>query len=215
MPAARYLAIACIGYLLGAIPSGLVVARLAGGIDIRRTGSGRTGATNVMRAAGRPAGLATLLLDVSKASAAVLLAWVILPRDSAQTVGSLGAVAGHIWPVFIGFRGGRGVAAYLGCLLVLCWPVGVGAGALMLAIAGWTRYMSLGSIVGIAASFIAMLALMATGARAPVVLESPVPAWHVLFSGLAGGIILLQHRDNVQRLLARTERRLGRGAGPD
>lgn len=211
MLALEYIAVALIGYLLGSIPFGILVSKVARGIDIRMFGSGKTGTANVMRTAGGRAGAVTMMLDLSKASAAVLIAWAIVPTHAAQVVAALAAIMGHIWSVYIRFHGGRGVATYVGALLAMNWLVGLCTAVIILGIARLTRYMSLGSIVGIVASFLAMLALMIAGVRPPVIYLTVVPAVQVLFCGLAAGIILIQHRDNVQRLLSGRERRLGGG----
>jgi len=211
MLAFEYVAVALIGYLLGSIPFGILVSKVARGIDVRMFGSGKTGTANVIRAAGGRAGAVTMMLDLSKASAAVLIAWAIVPTHEGQVVAALAAIMGHIWSVYIKFHGGRGVATYVGSLLAINWLVGLCTAVIILGIARLTRYMSLGSIVGIVASFLAMLALMITGSRPPVIYLTVVPAVQVLFCGLAAGIILIQHRDNVQRLLTGTERKLGGG----
>lgn len=209
MLALKYVAVALIGYLLGAIPFGIMVTRVARGIDVRTFGSGKTGTTNVLRIAGGRAGAVTMILDLTKASAAVLIAWAVVPTHTAQVVAALAAIIGHIWSVYIKFQGGRGVATYVGSLLAMNWLVGLVTAVLILGTARLTRYMSLGSIVGIVVSFLAMLGLMITGWRPAVPFLMPVPAVQVVFCGVAALIILFQHRDNVQRLLSGTERKLG------
>jgi glycerol-3-phosphate acyltransferase PlsY len=211
MLAFKYVAVALIGYLMGSIPFGILVSKVARGIDVRMFGSGKTGTANVIRTAGGRAGAVTMILDLSKASAAVLIAWVIVPNHTAQVVAALAAIMGHIWSVYIKFKGGRGVATYVGSLLAMNWLVGLCTAIIILGTARLTRYMSLGSILGIVASFIAMLGLMIWGSRPPVIYLTVVPAVQVLFCGVAAGIILIQHRDNVQRLLNGTERKLGDG----
>jgi glycerol-3-phosphate acyltransferase PlsY len=208
----EYIAVALIGYLLGSIPFGILVSKVARGIDVRMFGSGKTGTANVIRAAGGRAGAVTMILDVAKSAAAVLIAWAIVPTHTAQVVAALAAIFGHIWSVYIRFRGGRGVATYVGSLLAMNWLVGLCTAIVILGTARLTRYMSLGSIVGIVASFLAMLALMIMGSRPPVIYLTVVPAVQVIFCGLAAVIVLIQHRDNVQRLLAGTERKLGEEA---
>jgi glycerol-3-phosphate acyltransferase PlsY len=213
MLAFRYVAVALIGYLMGSIPFGILVSKVARGIDVRMFGSGKTGTANVIRTAGGRAGAVTMMLDLSKASAAVLIAWAIVPSHTAQVVAALAAIMGHIWSVYIKFKGGRGVATYVGSLLAMNWLVGLCTAIIILGTARLTRYMSLGSILGMVASFIAMLALMIWGSRPPVIYLTVVPAVQVLFCGLAACIVLIQHRDNVQRLLTGTERRLGEKSG--
>jgi glycerol-3-phosphate acyltransferase PlsY len=213
MLAFKYVAVALIGYLMGSIPFGILVSKVARGIDVRMFGSGKTGTANVIRTAGGRAGAVTMMLDLSKASAAVLIAWAIVPSHTAQVVAALAAIMGHIWSVYIKFKGGRGVATYVGSLLAMNWLVGLCTAIIILGTARLTRYMSLGSILGMVASFIAMLALMIWGSRPPVIYLTVVPAVQVLFCGLAACIVLIQHRDNVQRLLTGTERRLGEKSG--
>ncbi|MDM7999687.1 MAG: glycerol-3-phosphate 1-O-acyltransferase PlsY [Dehalococcoidia bacterium] len=205
----EYFAAALIGYLLGAIPFGIIISKMARGIDIRMFGSGKTGTTNVIRAAGGRAGLVTMILDLAKACAAVMIAWAIVHTHTAQVVAGLAAVVGHIWSVYIRFQGGRGVATYVGGLMAMNWLVGLCTAVLILGIGRLTRYMSLGSIVGMVASFLAMLGLMVWGMRPPIIYLTVVQPVQVVFCGLAAGIILVQHRDNVQRLLKGTERKLG------
>ena len=213
MLALEYVAVALIGYLLGAIPFGILVSKVARGIDVRMFGSGKTGTANVIRTAGGRAGAVTMILDLAKASAAVLIAWVIVPNHTAQVVAALAAIIGHIWSVYIKFKGGRGVATYVGSLLAMHWLVGLCTAIIILGTARLTRYMSLGSIVGIVASFLAMLALMITDSRPAVPFLTIVQAVQVLFCGLAAGVILIQHRENVRRLLTGTERKLGEKTG--
>jgi glycerol-3-phosphate acyltransferase PlsY len=199
MLALEYVAVALIGYLLGAIPFGILVSKVARGIDVRMFGSGKTGTTNVIRTAGGRAGAVTMILDLAKASAAVLIAWVFVPNHTAQVVAALAAIIGHIWSVYIKFQ-------------AMHWLVGLCTAIIILGTARLTRYMSLGSIVGIVASFLAMLALMITKSRPAVPFLTIVPAVQVVFCGVAACVILIQHRDNVQRLLTGTERKLGDGA---
>jgi len=213
MLAFEYAAVALIGYLLGSIPFGILVSRVARGIDVRMFGSGKTGTANVIRTAGGRAGAVTMMLDLSKASAAVLIAWAIVPTHAAQVLAALAAIMGHIWSVYIRFHGGRGVATYVGGLLAMNWLVGLCTAAIILGIAWLSRYMSLGSIVGIVASFLAMLALMIWGSRLPVIYLTVVSVEQVLFCGLAAGIILIQHRDNVPASFERNGAETRRGAG--
>ncbi len=201
MVALDYIGIGLLGYILGAIPFGIIVARLAKGVDIRLYGSGMTGSTNVIRTVGGKAGLITMALDVAKGSLAVLAAWLIMHSHAAQAVSGLAAIAGHNWSVFIRFKGGRGVATYVGGLFGMYWPVGLGAAALILGIGALSRYMSLGSILGIVGSLVATIVL--------VVLDIQ-PTAYVIYCGVAAAVILAQHRGNMSRLLKGTERKLGR-----
>lgn len=194
------------GYLLGAIPSGVIVGRLRG-TDPRAGGSGRTGATNAMRTLGTGLAVVVLLADVAKGVLAVLLGGVIAGAlGESETWGAAlagaAAVVGHVRSVFIGFSGGRGVATGAGAMLGLA-PLAVLAAVPVLALAVWrTRYVSLGSIL--AAVTVAVVA---------VVLH--LAGWIGLGAAVAGvviaAVVVVAHADNIERLRAGTERRLGRG----
>jgi acyl phosphate:glycerol-3-phosphate acyltransferase len=188
-------------YLLGSIPSGLLIGRLVFGIDIRKYGSQRTGATNVLRTLGKRAAIVALLMDAGKGVLAVLLAQAILPGEPwAHVAAALAVAAGHNWPLFVGFRGGRGVivsAAVLGVmnLWVLAGTVVVG-----LALIWRTRYVSLGSVVGSSVSPLIALFFYLRG-------EMPLP--YLVYTILGAALIVAVHRDNIRRLLQGTENRLG------
>ena len=211
---AEFIAVVIIAYLLGSIPFGLIIGKLRSGIDIREQGSGKTGATNLMRVAGTKLGVLALVLDVVKATGAVMLATVIVGRDSgvlpiagisvywqhiAQVAAGLAAVVGHNWPIFARFRGGRGVTAYFGTLFAIFPPAGI-FGAEVLAIAALrSRHMSLGSLLGALAACCLMIPL--------TILYSFPPIY--LAYGLAVAVLLAyQHQDNIKRLRQGTERRL-------
>ena len=185
-------------YLVGALPVGFLVARVFGVGDIRRHGSGNIGATNVLRAAGWVPALLTLIGDVAKGYLAVAAAGALAGDAGARAVAAVAAIIGNCWSVFLGFRGGKGVATGLGALLNLVhWAVAP-AIPVWLAVAVTTRYVSLGSILGAACVPLGALLL---GYGAPAMLAA-----------LAGAaIIIARHHDNIGRLLAGTERRLGRG----
>ncbi|MFW6150264.1 MAG: glycerol-3-phosphate 1-O-acyltransferase PlsY [Chloroflexota bacterium] len=197
-------------YLLGSIPFGLIVGRLKSGIDIRQQGSGKTGATNVMRSVGRKYGVLTIVLDVAKAAGAVLLAKVIVSSDAvvagvatqrelAQVLAGFAAIAGHNWPVFAGFRGGRGVAAAFGTLLAIYPPAGI-LGVEVLAIAALvSRHMSLGSMLGMVA---------VVGLLVPLTTFYGFPVIFFVYCILVAGLVVLQHRDNIRRLRQGVERKL-------
>jgi glycerol-3-phosphate acyltransferase PlsY len=215
MMIARFVAAVIVAYLLGSIPFGLIIGKLKSGLDIRDTGSGKTGATNVMRTVGTKLGVLTLVLDVVKATVAVMLAALIIGRDSgvltiggvslywqhiAQVVAGLAAVAGHNWPVFAKFRGGRGVTAYFGTLFAIFPPAGI-FGAEVLAIAALrTRHMSLGSLAGAIAAWCLMLPL--------TVVYDLLPPIYLVYGLIVIALIVYQHRDNIKRLRQGTERRL-------
>jgi glycerol-3-phosphate acyltransferase PlsY len=198
------LAAVVIGYLLGAIPSGVIVGRLAGRVDLREHGSRRTGTTNALRVLGPVAAGLVLALDIAKGAAAVLIAQRLAESDpSAAWIGAVAgaaAIVGHTWSVFIGFGGGRGVATAGGALAAMS-PLIVALLVPIIALVIWrTRYVSLGSIVGAIASPLVATALAVAG-------WAPVAA-----IGLALGaavLITVRHADNITRLRAGTERRLG------
>ncbi|MCY4549202.1 MAG: glycerol-3-phosphate 1-O-acyltransferase PlsY [Defluviicoccus sp.] len=195
--AAPYLGAAfALAYLLGSIPFGLILTRLAGRGDIRAIGSGNIGATNVLRTGSKPLAAATLLLDAGKGAAAVsIAAWW---GPDMEVVAALGALVGHLFPVWLRFRGGKGVATGLGILLGLSWPAGALACLVWLAVAGASRYSSLS-------------ALAAFG-LAPVWLWLLADPQKMEFSILMAALVWLRHAGNVRRLLAGTEPRIG-GAG--
>ncbi len=204
----QYLGIILAGYCIGAIPVGLILGRLIRGIDVREYGSGKTGATNVLRSAGKVAGLSTLLLDFGKGALAVYLGWIVIGTEMAQVAGGLAGIAGHTWPVFTKFRGGRGVGTYVGGLLTIYWPIGLLFGLCMgVGMIALTRYVSLASILIAVSSFLAMLTVILLGIQ---------PAVYLLYTGVGGSLLLYHHRDNIQRLRSGTERRLGeKGAKQD
>ena len=198
---------AALGYLLGALPFGLLVARVAGNVDLRRHGSGRTGTTNVLRTLGPVAAAAVFVLDLGKGVVPVVVARLLLAPGGGTALGEwgapaagIGAVVGHIFSAFIGFRGGRGVATTIGALLALA-PLAVAIIAPPVLVIMWrSRYVSLGSICG------AVLAPLVVTPLAVLGLASP-PA--VVYAAVAGVLVLVAHRDNVGRLLAGTERKIG------
>ncbi|MEO8252452.1 MAG: glycerol-3-phosphate 1-O-acyltransferase PlsY [Chloroflexota bacterium] len=196
-----------LGYLIGSMPFGLLIGRIAGGVDLREHGSGRTGATNALRTVGFGWAVVTFLLDVAKGTAAVLLVgWLYQagPPGSPPLVAAaagIAAVAGHIRSVFIGFRGGRGAATYTGAMLATApWTVAVVlvVGALVV----WrSRFVSLASLVG------CVLAPLVTAALVPLGQATWAAA---AFSIGSSGLVIAAHRDNIARLRAGTERRIGR-----
>lgn len=182
------------GYLLGSIPFGMVLARLAGYGDIRKIGSGNIGATNVLRTGNKPLALATLLLDSGKGGIATLLAlW--LGGQEAALLAAGGSMLGHAFPVWLGFKGGKGVATALGVLLAIAWPVGLFACATWLLTAVLFRISSLSALVALALS--------------------PLFGWWWAGPDVAGlaafiaVLVFIRHKDNIGRLLAGTEPRIG------
>ncbi|SCW96183.1 glycerol-3-phosphate 1-O-acyltransferase PlsY [Ancylobacter rudongensis] len=184
-----------LGYLLGSIPFGLIVTRMAGTQDIRSIGSGNIGATNVLRTGRKGLAAATLLGDALKGTLAVLLAGGLLGPEAAL-LAALGAFLGHLFPVWLGFKGGKGVATFLGVTLALAWPAALVFAAAWLAVAFITRYSSLAALV---ASVFTVLAAFLLGS----------PQTGVLLAILAA-LLWFMHRANIRRLLDGTEGRIGK-----
>ncbi len=185
---------ALIGYLLGSIPFGIILARIMGLGDLRKIGSGNIGATNVLRTGNKTAAVLTLLLDGGKGAAAVLIARMYVAEDAVQ-VAAFAAFMGHLFPIWLGFRGGKGVATYLGIFLAFHWPLGLALCGTWLAMAYATRYSS-------------VAALSAAGSA---------PIWMILLGGMKGlilaglllGFMHWKHKANLQRLKDQTEPKIG------
>ena len=182
------------GYLLGAIPFGIVTARVLGLGDLRQIGSGNIGATNVLRTGSKLGAALTLIADAGKAGAAVLLARALAAEDAAQIAG-FAAFLGHCYPIWLKFKGGKGVATFFGLLFALAWPIGVAAGATWLATAAIFRFSSLAAL---------LTALM-------------TPLW-IIFMGFDSlfllslcltGVIYWRHRENIIRLIRGQESKIG------
>jgi acyl phosphate:glycerol-3-phosphate acyltransferase len=186
-----------LGYLIGSIPFGLILTRLAGTTDIRAIGSGNIGATNVLRTGRKALAAATLAADMLKGTAAVLIANWLAGADAALIAG-LGAVLGHVFPVWLRFKGGKGVATYIGVLIAVSWPVAAAFGAIWAAVAALSRYSSLSALVASALTP-AMLWFFA-GVKAVL-----------LFAALTV-LVWAMHRANIARLLAGTETKIGHKA---
>jgi glycerol-3-phosphate acyltransferase PlsY len=189
------------GYLLGSIPFGVILTRIAGTEDLRRIGSGNIGATNVLRTGHKGLAAATLLGDLLKGTVAVLAArWIDGPDLplAAGLVAGLGAFLGHLFPVWLGFKGGKGVATYIGILLALAWPTAIAFCLIWLLIAALTRYSSLAGLVASAAT--------------PGVLWFGGHTHEAMLFVLLTAMLWLKHRENVRRLLNGTEGKLGRRA---
>jgi acyl phosphate:glycerol-3-phosphate acyltransferase len=199
MPALSIVVAVIVGYLIGAFPSGVVIGRLAGR-DPRQSGSGRTGTTNAFRSLGRRWAAVVAVLDVAKGALAVLAGSAIGPEPWAGAMAGVAAVIGHVWSVFIGFRGGRGVATGGGALLMLA-PLAVLAAVVeLVVIVAATRLVSLASI---SASISAAIVTGVLWALGWVGLEAVVAA------ALIALVVVVAHADNIGRLMAGTERRLG------
>ena len=185
------------GYLLGSIPFGLILTKLAGGGDIRVVGSGNIGATNVLRTGRKGLAAATLLGDMLKGTAAVLvMAW--FDGADAALVAGLGAVLGHVFPVWLHFKGGKGVATYIGVLFAVSWPVALTFAAIWAAIAALAQYSSLAGLIASAAT--------------PVLLWVFVSGKAALLFAILTAIIWIMHRGNISRLLAGTEPKIGKSS---
>ncbi len=206
------------GYLLGSIPSGYLAGRWLMGIDIRREGSGSTGATNVLRVVGKGPALVVFLVDVGKGALAVLLAKAVLEPlgvplsaqavavDSWVVAAGLAALAGHIWPVWLGWKGGKAVATGLGMLLGLAWPVGLACFGIFLAVLSASRIVSLSSVVAAISLPLLMLGWFPSqgfGIRWP----------YLVLAVITTVLVVWRHRTNLQRLMAGTEPKLGQKKG--
>jgi glycerol-3-phosphate acyltransferase PlsY len=186
-----------VGYLLGSIPFGIILTRLFGAGDLRQIGSGNIGATNVLRTGRKGLAAATLILDGAKGAVAVLLARHFVPElgDHAAMIAGAAAMIGHCYPVWLNFRGGKGVATLLGLALALAWPIGLVFAAVWLGAVLLLRISSLGGMLGAISAPIAALAF-------------GYPVYAIGLAGLAV-IVLWRHRENIARLRAGTEPRIG------
>jgi glycerol-3-phosphate acyltransferase PlsY len=201
-----FLWIAIAAYLLGSIPVGYLLVRIFRRQDIRTVGSGNIGATNVLRSEGKALGAATFILDVCKGALAVLLAAMIagtvlptVPPRNVEALAALFAVIGHMFPVWLHFRGGKGVATGFGVFLVAAPWAALSAIALFAVVFALTRYVSLGSILG-AASFPIFALFMVKGER---------PAFFIAVQAAVALLIIVKHHPNIRRLLAGNEHRFG------
>ena len=192
-----------IGYLLGSLPCGYLAGRWLKGIDIRQHGSGSTGATNVLRQVGKGPALVVFLLDVLKGTAAVVLARTTLgPEAHGWLVAAgLAALAGHIWPVWLGWKGGKAVATGLGMLLGLLPAVGLACLGIFLTILSTTRIVSISSVI---AALTLPFLMLAAGTN-----RQPTPIAYLLLGVVAAAMVIWRHRSNMQRLIQGTEPRIG------
>jgi len=189
------LAGAMAGYLLGSVPFGLVLARLGGYGDIRKIGSGNIGATNVLRTGNKALALATLILDSGKGAAAVLIGGALFGPDMAVMAGG-GAFLGHLFPIYLKFKGGKGVATTLGILIAISWPVGLLACATWAATAALFRISSLSALVAMAAS--------------PVYAHFLANAQIMEFAIFLAVLVFIRHHANIRRLLKGEEPKIGK-----
>ena len=186
-----------LAYLLGSIPFGIVITRALGLGDLRKIGSGNIGATNVLRTGNKGAALATLLLDAGKGAMAVLIARIAVGEDAAQVAGGM-AFLGHLFPVWLGFKGGKGVATFLGTLIALAWPVGLAACATWAVTAAITRISSLSALVAAALSGLWCFVF----SRGDVLI--------LTFALMV--LVYIRHWPNLQRIKAGTEPKIGKKA---
>ena len=192
-----------VSYLAGSIPVGVLVARMSGGTDPRTVGSGRTGGTNALRALGRKWAAVVVCGDLLKGALPVIMARVVTDSPTVEVLCGAAAVAGAIWSVFAGFRSGRGVGTAVGTMLVI-QPVAVLLAApVFVGVILLTKYVSLGSLLGSAAMFPAMLLVLL------VVPETPLP--YVLYAAVGAAFIWLAHADNIDRLIHGKERKFDLG----
>jgi len=211
---AKFVAVVLIGYLLGSIPFGLLISKRSGKVDVRQYGSGKIGATNVLRAAGRKAAALVVVLDISKGALAVVLAGLIVSRSYpvvgdfglalvAQVLAALAAMAGHNWSVFLKFHGGRGVATFLGGLIALCPVAAIFGGEIFIIGAGLTKFASLASIAAAVGTYTILV---------PLVIMNRFPIEYLAYALIGTIIIVVMHRGNIRRLVSGKERKLGEKA---
>src|SRR3990170_448604 len=208
----KLLAVVVIGYLLGSIPFGLLISRRLAKVDIRNYGSGKIGSTNVLRTVGKKAAALAFMLDFTKGGLAVLFAALIFGRNYlvvgnfglgllvAQCLAALASIAGHNWSIFLGFKGGRGVATFFGGLAALSPVVALFGGQVFVIGVGLTRFASLGSIAGVVGTYTILI---------PLTIWDGFPIEYLVYSLIGTIVIIYMHRDNIARLLAGKERRVG------
>jgi len=210
---AKFVAVVIMGYLVGSIPFGILVGKLSARVDVRQHGSGRMGATNVLRTAGKKAAVVVAALDMSKGVLAVVFAGLIVGSDYlvidnvglgvvvAQVMAALAAITGHNWSIFLKFRGGgRGVATFFGGLVALCPVVALFGGEILIIGAGLTRFASFGSIVAAVGTYAILV---------PLIILNGFPVALLAYTLVGAVIIIIMHRDNIARLVSGKERKLG------
>lgn len=211
----EFISVILIGYILGSIPFGLLISRRSRKVDIRQYGSGKIGATNVLRTVGKKAAVLVAGLDVLKGVLAVVFAGLIVGKGYliignlafgglvAQCLAALAAIAGHNWSIFLKFKGGRGVATFMGGLVALCPVAALFGGEILFIGAGLTRYASLGSIAGAVGAYAILV---------PLTIMNGFPVEYLAYALIGAIIIIVMHRDNIRRLVTGRERRLGEKA---
>ena len=196
----RYAALGVLAYLTGSVSWGYALLIALRGEDIRDFGSGRTGMSNALRTAGGRVAVAVFVLDCGKGVLMTLLARYAIGVGIPEVVAGLVTLCGHNWPVFLGFRGGRGILPGLGGMAVMAPVIAVAAGVLFVVVTLSTRYLSLGSIAGTLLAIVLSAGLAVWGGYDGI---------YAVYAGVGGTLIVWQHRDNIQRLVAGTERRIG------
>lgn len=201
--AAQYWTVMPLVYLLGSISWGYMLLKWKMGVDVRDYGSGSTGMSNVLRTGGGKAAVVVLTLDIAKGVIAVVMARIVIDTTTAEVVAALIALAGHNWPVFLQFKGGRGILTALGCLVIMTPLTAAVAIVTFLAVTGSSRYISLGSVIGVTVAAFVIMALA---------LADQLPNIYMLYGFAAAPMIIWQHRDNIQRIRQGSERKLGHAA---
>ncbi len=201
----EFAAVIFISYLVGSIPSGYIAGRALKGIDVRDFGSGATGATNVMRTLGRGPFMGVLMADALKGYIPVLVTWIVFESHDLQVASGLAAVLGHDFPLYIGFRGGRGVATSFGVYAALAMPVSVSLLAVGLFIVLTFRYMSLMSLVTVPLGALTLLAFAILG------IGDDYTYTKAVFGAFATALVLMRHAGNIRRIIQGTEPKLGEG----
>ncbi|MFC2072357.1 glycerol-3-phosphate 1-O-acyltransferase PlsY [Chloroflexota bacterium] len=208
----KFVAVVIIGYLVGAIPFGALVSKRMAKVDVREHGSGKTGATNVLRTVGRKAAALVVGFDLLKGALAVVFAGLIVGGNylvwgdfglglmAAQVLAALAAMAGHNWSVFLKFQGGRGVATFFGGLAALSPVVALFGGEVFIVGVGLTRFASLGSIAGAVGTYSILV---------PLTILNGFPIEYLVYTLIGTIVIIVMHRDNITRLISGKERKLG------
>ncbi len=212
----KFVAVVLVGYLLGSIPSGLLISKHFAKKDVRAFGSGKTGATNVLRTVGKKAAALVLFSDILKGALAVLAAGLIVGRNYmviggdfalgllvAQCLAALAAMAGHNWSIFLKFKGGRGVATFFGGLVALCPVAALFGGEVFIIGVGLTRFASLGSIAGAVGTYSILI---------PLTIINGFPLEYLIYTLIGTVAILIMHKDNIVRLMTGKERKIGEKA---
>jgi glycerol-3-phosphate acyltransferase PlsY len=199
----EYLVLVPIAYLVGSLPFGLIAGKIVTGTDIRDFGSGKTGMTNVLRTAGPVPAALVLLLDMGKAVVAVVVARILFDSTGAEAAAAVAVMIGHNWPVFVQFRGGRGIASGYGGLLILSWPAFIVATLVGVSLIAGTRYVSLGSITAAVLGSLVLIITAATG---------HAPMAYIWFGVFGTALVVVRHKDNIHRLLQGTEPKIGQRA---